>query len=286
MRSKMEKRAFGNKGDQLSILGFGGIVAAKETQEDANAYVQEALEQGINYFDVAPTYDNAQERLGVALQGKRKEVFLACKTEKRTQKEAELALYDSLKTLKTDYFDLYQLHAMSTKEDLEVACGPKGALETLIKAKKDGLVRHIGFSAHSEEVALALIEEGVFDSVLFPINWVAMITKGFGVELLKKAKEKNMTILALKPMAQTIWEENETRTYQKTWYKPIEQKELASLALRFTLSQGITAAIPPGEIKLFRWAVETVKDFKPLSQEEEKLLFDKAETIKPLFPLV
>lgn len=120
----MEKRTYGNTGEKLSIIGFGGIVVAQVTQEEANTYVAEAIDKGINYFDVAPTYMDAEDRFGPALQGKRNNIFLACKTENRTREGAESFLHQSLGKLKTDYFDLYQLHAMTTLEDVEQVFPP------------------------------------------------------------------------------------------------------------------------------------------------------------------
>jgi predicted aldo/keto reductase-like oxidoreductase len=280
----MEKRILGKTGEALSIVGFGGILVAMTEQKDANRYVDEAIDAGINYFDVAPTYFDAEDHLGPALEGKRNGIFLACKTEDRTAEGAEKLLHESLRKLKTDHFDLYQLHAVSKLTDVERIFAPGGAMETFLKAKKEGIIRHIGFSAHSEEAALALMKHYDFDSILFPVNWVNYFTSGFGPKVLDIAKEKDMGILALKAMAVTDLPQDMENPHPKAWYEPIEEEELAKLAFRFTLSQGTTAAIPPGYMKYFRWAVEAAKDFKAITPEETKLLRDRAQGIKPLFP--
>lgn len=281
----MEKRILGKTGEKLSIIGFGGIIVSGETQQDANNYVAEAIDSGVNYFDVAPTYGNAQDKLGPALVGKRKDVFLACKTENRTKDGARKLLEESLKILKTDYFDLYQLHAVTTAEDVEKIFGPNGAFETFLKAKQEGLIKHIGFSAHSEEAAIALMDKFDFDSILFPVNWVNIINSGFGPRIINKAKEKEMGILAIKAMAKTSLEEGVVNKYPKGWYEAIDDKELAMLACRYTLSQPVTAAIPPGDIEHFRWAVDASRDFKPVTEEEINILKEKCKGIKSLFPL-
>lgn len=283
----MEKRLLGKTGERLSIIGFGGIVVAEEEQRNADYYVHEAIDSGINYFDVAPTYMDAEDKLGPALEGKRNNIFLACKTENRTKAGAEELLKQSLKKLRTDHFDLYQLHAMSTMEEVEKVFSADGAMETFLKAKRDGIIKHIGFSAHSEEVALALMDRFDFDSMLLPINWVNLFNSGFGKEALRKAEEKGMGRLALKSMAKTSWKEvaGVEKKYSKTWYEPIDDEKLAGLALRFTLSQSITAAIPPGDVRLFRWALKVGKTFTPITAQETILLQDKAREIKPLFPL-
>lgn len=277
------KRPYGKNQEPLSIIGFGGILVMNETQEEANRRVAEAIEKGINYFDVAPSYGDAEEKLGPALRGKRKDIFLACKTLERTKDKALEELHRSLKKLETDYFDLYQLHAMTTEEDLQKVIGPDGALEALLKAKETGLIRYIGFSAHSVEIALKLLDVYNFDSILFPVNWVNYFSGNFGPQVIQKAVEKNITILALKAMAKTVIPEGKERKYSKCWYEPIEEKDLAQLALRFTLSQPITAAIPPGEYKFFKWALEVGENFVPITEEEIELLKAKAKNLEPIF---
>lgn len=281
----MEKRILGRTGESLSIVGFGGIIVAEVDQRDANNYVAEAIDAGVNYFDVAPTYFDAEDRLGPALLGKRNEIFLACKTEDRSKKGSEELLHKSLKKLKTDHFDLYQLHAVATLEDVDQIFSANGAMETYLKAKQQGLINHIGFSAHSEEAAIALMERYDFDSMLFPINWVNIFNANFAPKALQVAKSKGMGILALKAMARTNLPEGAVKKYPKTWYQPIENEKLAKLAFRYTLSQGVTAAIPPGYIEFFRWAVEAAKDFKAITPEEEAQLKTLANGINPLFPL-
>jgi predicted aldo/keto reductase-like oxidoreductase len=280
----MEYRDFGKTRLKTSIIGFGGIIVMNETPENASAYVSEAIDKGINYFDVAPTYGDAEFKLGPALEPYRKNVFLACKTEKRTKPEAEQALKESLNRLKTDHFDLYQLHAMTTEDDFQKAMGPDGAIEVFIEAKKQGIVRHLGFSAHSVEIALKLIDAYDFDSTLFPVNWVNYLNGNFGPQVVEKAISKNMGIFALKAMARTNWSnEEEKKEYPKCWYKPITDPVETELAVRFTLSQPITAAVPPGDIRLFRKAVEIASKFEPLTDDELQIMKQKAEGITPIF---
>lgn len=283
----MQKRKYGNTGEELSIIGFGGIIVTNEEQKDADNYVAEAIDTGINYFDVAPSYGNAEEKLGPALVGKRNGIFLACKTEKRTGGEAEAALNRSLKNLKTDYFDLYQLHAMTTMEDVNTVFGPGGAMDIIVKAQKEGKIRYIGFSAHSEEAALALMDSFSFTSILFPINWAAMLKNSFGEKVIEKASEKGVARLALKAMARTNWPQalpEEQRKYRKCWYQPIDNEALADLALRYTLSQPVTAAIPPGDIGLLRLALKIAGNYTPISEGEVERLRLYDEELRPIFP--
>lgn len=281
----MERRPYGNTDEQLSIIGFGGIVVKDTPPAEASRLVGNAVDHGVNYFDVAPSYGNAEECLGPALEPYRRDVFLACKTGKRDRAGAEAELHNSLKLLRTDHFDLYQLHGMTTQEDFDKAMGPGGALETFVEAREKGLVRHIGFSAHSSEIALKLMDAFAFDSVLFPVNWVNYFQADFGPAVVARAKEKGAGRLALKAMAKSRLAQGAERRYARCWYEPIDDSELASLALRFSLSQPITAAIPPGEPKLFEMAVCLAEKFTPITDEEIDLLKQKARDNTPLFEL-
>jgi aryl-alcohol dehydrogenase-like predicted oxidoreductase len=255
-------------------------------QTQANREVARAVERGVNYFDVAPTYGNgeAEEKLGIALKPYRDKGFLACKTQKRDAEGARQELENSLKVLKTDHFDLYQLHAMSKMEDVDTVLGSGGALETFLKAREKGKVRFLGFSAHNEEVALRLLDKFPFDSVLFPINYVCMAQGNFGPRLLAKAKEKNVARLALKALAYTRWANREERASNpKCWYQPISDLKQARQALRFTLSEDVTAAIPPGDEKVYRIAETLAAQFTPLSADEKKALLASSKEVTPIF---
>ena len=282
----MLQRPYGKTKEMLSVIGFAGIIVMNETQSDANRFVAEALDQGINYFDVAPSYGDAQDKLGPALAGHRQDVFLACKTEKRTRKEAEEALNHSLKTLQTDYFDLYQLHSMTTEADVAQAFGPKGVMETVVKAQQEGKIRPVGFSAHSDYAAQACLDRFPFESVLFPLNWMTYLREGFGKPLVERAQKDGLTLLALKALARCAWPEGmtrEARPYPKTWYQPLDDPDRADLALRFTLSLPVTAAVTPGDIRMFRLAMQLIGAYRPITPDEIELLKTWDEDRQPIF---
>lgn len=282
------RRKLGKTGEELSIIALGGVVVMEIEQAHANDVVAEAYDRGINYFDVAPSYGNAQERLGPSLESYRDKVFLACKTLERSKAGAAKELEESLRLLRTDHVDLYQFHAVTTKEDVEKIFAPGGAMETFEAARKAGKVRYIGFSAHSAENALAMLDRYNFDTVLFPINFVMFSQANFGPQVLERARQKGMGILALKAMAKTPWpktmKEGE-RPYPKCWYQPAKLPDEASLALRWTLSQPITAAVPPGDEGYFRRAMEIASRFQPIRKDEEKTLMAGAAGVAPLFHL-
>lgn len=285
--NSIPRRTLGKTGEQLSIIGFGGIVVMNETTGEASNIVAEAVDRGVNYFDIAPSYGNAQERLGPALAPYRKNCFLACKTEGRGRDDSRAQLEESLKLLKTDHVDLYQFHALTKMTELDKVLGPGGAMETMEAAKKEGKIRYIGFSVHSAETALAAMNRYNFDTVLFPLNWVLATQAGFGPQILKKAQEKQMGILCLKSMAKTVWaaDQKEDHPEPKCWYQPAAFPHEASLGLRWTLGHPITAAIPPGEERYFRLAMDVVQNYKPLDAAEEQALLTGAKGVEPIFRL-
>ncbi len=280
---KLERRTLGKTGQKLSIIGFGGIVVTDATTEQAANRVAEAVDRGVNYFDVAPSYGNAEDMLGPALKPYRKNVFLACKTLERSRDGAAAELDRSLRKMQTDYFDLYQLHAVTSLEDVKQILGPGGALEAFVAARQAGKIRFLGFSAHSVEAALALIDGFEFDTVLFPINFATWHAGNFGPQVLAKAQEKKMGILALKAMAKNRVPRGQKKLYEKCWYEPLDDREKALAGLRFTLSHPVTAAIPPGDENLFRMALDLAAQFKPLTSEEAEAIKRMALEIEPIF---
>ena len=255
----IQRRTLGKTGEKLSIIGFGGIVVMNDESGAANNTVAEAVDRGINYFDVAPSYGNAQERLGPALAPYRKNCFLACKTDGRLKEDSRKDLEESLRLLKTDHLDLYQ----------------------------EGKIRFIGFSVHSVETALAALDRYNFDTVLFPVNWVLFSQANFGPQILKRAQEKQMGILALKAMAKTTWPNNQAKNHPepKCWYQPAAFPDEASLGLRWTLSHPIAAAIPPGDERYFRLAMDVAQDYKPIEPHEEQALLAGGKGLEPIFHL-
>jgi len=233
---------------------------------------------------VAPNYKNAQEMLGPALKPYREDVFLACKSELRDYNGVMSDFSQSLKWLKTDHIDLYQLHAVTTDEDVDRILSKNGALKAFLELKEKGVIRYLGFSAHTEEAALRLLENFDFDTILFPFNWVTWNNNDFGKKLMTLARERNLGILALKALAKRALGKDEKRAYPKAWYYPVETFEEAQKALKFTLSLPVTAAVTPGHEKYFDWACEIAQNFSSITDEELSALREKARALTPIFP--
>jgi aryl-alcohol dehydrogenase-like predicted oxidoreductase len=281
---KLEKRSLGKTGEMLSVLGFGGIVVMNVSPEEASSSVKLAIDAGINYFDVSPSYGDAELKLGPALEPYRKNVFLSCKTDGRNKEDSRKELEQSLKNLRTDHLDLYQLHAVTTLAEVRTILGKGGAIETFLEARKEGKIRFIGFSAHSVEAATALINGFDFDTIMFPFNLYSWYAGNFGPQVLALAQEKKMGIIALKAMAKGPWpNESDHTKYQKCWYEPFTSEEDILTGLRFTLSHPVAAAIPPGEPGLFKVALNLRDRLKPMKNEEVETIKTKAIKGNPLF---
>lgn len=291
----MKYLEFGRTGISISAVTYGGIVSAgnfegahcpEDDQKGSDHHVAWAIERGVNYFDVAPSYGDAQLQLGKSLQPYRSQVHLACKTLCRDRAGAEKELMESLKLLKTDYLDVYQLHEMSSMWEVERAFAPGGVMELMRDLKQKGIAKNIGFSAHSEDAALRMIELFDFDSVLFPFNWLMHMSKGMGSRLLKVAKERNMGILCMKSLIERSWDDREryASRFPKSWCKPIDVEDVAfgEAAMKYALSLGVHTLIPPGNFASFSFAVDHIDECveNPLNDQDMAFLQQKFNALR------
>ncbi len=289
----MKYTQLGKTDIRISYVSYGGIVSAgfydnvsypTEGQEASDRYVNWAIDHGVNYFDVAPGYGNAQDQLGVSLEPFRKDVSLACKTVHRDRKNAEKDMERSLKLLKTDHFDVYQLHAVSSMDDVNRAFAPDGIMEMMRTLKDRGIARYVGFTAHSEDAALRMLELYPFDTVLFPCNWFMNMEHGMGNQLLKVLKEKGIGILCMKAFIERRWEPGENKgCFPKSWCKPIDtdlEPEFSISAMKYALSLGVNTLIPPGNFKSFSFAVDHIEECLREPAYDELLLRSKLETVR------
>ncbi|MCL2321521.1 MAG: aldo/keto reductase [Oscillospiraceae bacterium] len=279
----MKKNILGQTGLEVSMVTFGGIITTDESAEDNARFVSYAIDRGVNYFDVAPSYGNAQEKLSPALAPYRQNTYLACKSTVRDN-HIEDELYNSLKVMKRDYFDVYQLHALSTQEDIDKIFAANGAMEVVIRAKDKGYIRNIGISAHNEDIAIQALAYYPFATVLFPINWALSLEKGFGDRLLNICKYQNKGILALKTLAHRMWnDDTEQKRFPKSWCKTIYDNDaLALAAIKYTISKGAETIIPPGNFEQFSYIVEHIDEClaNPLNDGDMEILQSELENVK------
>jgi len=243
----MKTRRLGKTGLQISEIAFGAFALDKKTREDADSIVGEVLERGVNYFDLAPTYGNAQEVLGGVLPGRRDKFHLACKTVERDAENSRKEFEESLRIMGTDYFDVYQLHAVCQPDEVETVAAPGGALETLRWAKERGYARHVGFTTHSRAAAMKLLTLFPFETMMCAVNYHQWLVLGQGPDEIALAKEHDIGVLGIKALAEQRWGEGMDRSEgYRTWYKPIyDNDEFARLALAFSLSKDFAAYLTP-----------------------------------------
>jgi len=189
---------FGKTGLTISELGFGGIPIIRLNRDEAVKVLRRAYDGGITFYDTANAYRDSEEKMGVAFEGRREKVIMATKTLKRDAQSAMADLENSLRMLRTDYIDLYQLHQIAQEKDWNTVTGPGGALEAAVKARDQGKVRFIGVTSHSIEMAVKMIKTGLFSSIQFPFNF---IEDGAKDSLHTTAREMDLGILAMKPFA-------------------------------------------------------------------------------------
>lgn len=283
----LPRRVLGRTGEKLSVVGFPGLALSHYEQSRCTEGIHDAFERGVNYYDVAPAYGKNGEceiKMGVGLQGiDRSSIFLACKTRKRDRQGAREELERSLRRLKTDYFDLYQMHCIRRPEEVEEALGPNGALETFLKAREQGKVKYLGFSAHTTKGALAAIKGFRFDSIMFPINFVEILNVGIGTKVLEAAEKYGAAVLAIKPLSTGRWPQGADRK-GKWWYRTTETQQEVDLAMGFTLSQkGVVAGIPPSFLDLLDKSIEAGKSYRPITEAQMNKLRQMAKTCESVF---
>ena len=183
---------------KISEVGFGGIPIIRLDKDTAVKVLRRAYEQGITFYDTANIYRDSEEKIGRAFDGMRKKIVLATKTFLRDADRATKHIENSLRMLKTDHIDLYQLHQVAQEKDLFAVTAPKGALEAVMKAQKQGKVRFIGVTSHNLAMAVKLVKTGFFATIQFPFNFIEDEPKG---ELHREARERGMGILGMKPFA-------------------------------------------------------------------------------------
>jgi predicted aldo/keto reductase-like oxidoreductase len=292
MVAGLPRRVLGRTGEKISVVGFPGLALTHYDHEQCNEGLLNAFKRGVNYYDVAPAYGKdgiCEVKMGIGLKAvniDRNKIFLACKTKKRDKEGARFELERSLKRLKTDHFDLYQMHCLRTPDEVKQALGPGGAIETFLEAKKEGKIRYLGFSAHTTKAALDVMNGYRFDTAMFPINFVEFFKIGFGRPVIELAHKQGVGVLAIKPMSKGPWPQG-TKDADKTrkwWYRATETQYETDLAMRFVLSKkNLVAGIPPSFLDLLDKAIEAGRSYRPIKEDETKKLQEIAKDCTSLF---
>ncbi len=220
------RQAFGRTGHDSSRLIFGAAALGAVTQKEADRALSLALDAGVNHFDVANSYGDAEERMGPWLATRRDKLFLATKTQKRTKKEALAELDNSLRLLRTDHVDLWQMHILVDEADWTTAMGEGGALEAFVEARRRGKTRFLGVTGHGKTAPamhLRSLKRFDFDSVLFPWNWPLSRDADYSAaaEVLRdECRRRNVAFQLIKVFLRRPW--GERTPDRATWYEPLE----------------------------------------------------------------
>lgn len=291
----METRKLGETGHESSILTFGAIALNYLDQDAANEMVEDVLDAGVNHFDVAPTYGDAEVKLAPKLGEHRDKILLGCKTQERTYYGAWGELHRSLDRLGVETIDLYQFHAVTRYNELEAIRGEyspemaqgdhdPGALEAFREAKEEGLINHIGLTSHGDPALIrtAIKEIDDLETVMFPFNGT-LAAKGRDApeydyaSVLNLAHEHGLGTLCIKGFAKGPWPDDlptENRPYD-TWYEPYDTEEELRDALRFALSHGMTSIPNAGDPALVPMILNAAQDYEPMGEAELTAVEDR-----------
>lgn len=238
----------GKSGLRVSAIGFGGIPIQKTNEGEVKKLLIKCEELGINFIDTARGYTVSEEFLGYGLEGRRDKWIIATKSMARDKESMIKDVEISLKNLKTDYIDLYQLHNVRTESDYNKVLSEDGAYNALLQMKEEGKIGHIGITSHSLDILKIAVESGKFESIMYPYN----IVETQGEELFERCKKLNIGVIIMKPMAGGALEDG-------------------TLALKFIMNnKNVTTAIPGmATIEEIEENSEVGNNILPLSVEEK-----------------
>jgi predicted aldo/keto reductase-like oxidoreductase len=265
----LPKRPLGKTGVEISILGLGGegILRTHEEEEQAVPLIRRALDLGVTYFESARAYSSSELYYGLALQERRREVFLASKSHDRTGDGALKHLEITLKNMKTDFLDLWMIHDVRSSKDIDQIFSPRGAIKAFETVKRNKLARFVGISGHRNPTILSrAIDLFPFDVVLMPVNPAEPYYWSFLTETLPKALSKGMGILGMKTLSRGV-------------SLRIFGNESVEMFLRFAMTQPISAAVVGCEtIDQLETNVRITRSFKPMDQTEQNVLINKVKS--------
>lgn len=273
----MQTRRLGKNGHQSSVITFGTYAIGKVSQPEADRAIEFALAHGINHFDVAPSYAEAELRLGDYLKrhpGTR--VFVGCKTEKRDAVGAREELLRTLDRLGRDRFDLYQLHAVGDRDELDRCFAPGGSFEAFLAARDQGLVGHIGITGHGM-AAPATHAEALsrfpFSTVMVAVNPFLHAIPDFRSDwdaLVARCQADDVGIHVLKAAAKAPWGDREPT--HNTWYEPMTDQGEIDRAVAWALDQPVTTLCSSGDLEIFPKMVAAAERYQPGAPSDRELV--------------
>ena len=281
----METRRLGKTGYSISFITFGSFALLEASEKEAEATIELVLERGINHFDVSPMYGKAEEHIGAWIKRNGKNFSLGCKTGERAKEKAWESINRSLEKLHLDSFDIFQFHSVDDIKTLDILFGRDGAIDAVRKAMDQGLIKHTGITGHVPPVQNEALSRFDFDTVMFPLNSIhaSKITEWNDYRpLLKKAKEKDTGVFAIKAIAKGRWEDPARPHRYNTWYEPFDEESNIEKSLWYVLNQDITSAVSSGDMRLLPKIIDAAEKYSPLSRKEENDILKEYEGYEPL----
>jgi aryl-alcohol dehydrogenase-like predicted oxidoreductase len=288
----VEYRTLGRTNYRVSILTIGGCGPGICPDEgEAIRAVEDAINRGLNMLDIAPSYGQAEIRLGKLMRKYRSKLVITEKTLERSKEGAWKELRRSLERLGAEYFDVYQFHAVGTLEELDQIFSDNGAMKAFLEAKDQGLIKHIGITAHKDmRVVQEALKRFDFDTILIPVTPISLVhptPENDFRPILKIARDRNIGVIAIKAIASSRWEKGKDHHEYHTWYKPFDDEEAMAIGIRFALSQEGVATYPMAcDVRLWPKILKIGETFRPMTEEEQRRAVEyvRARGAYPLFP--
>jgi aryl-alcohol dehydrogenase-like predicted oxidoreductase len=278
----MEQRRLGRIGHMSSVLIYGAAGLGQVSQDVADASIEEALAAGINHFDVAASYGDAELRLAPWTGRLGDDAFLATKTGERRRDDAWVQINASLERLQVDRVDLLQLHAVGDLDDLDRATGRGGALEAAVRARDEGLCGAIGITGHGHDAPathLEALRRFPFDTVLSPWNYVLAQRPDYRADflaLVDEVRRQDAGLMTIKTVARRNWPEEADQRYA-TWYEPWDDPRHLEASVAFALRQpGVTGIATAGDVGLLGRIVSAAEGARELSDDDVERVLSTA----------
>jgi aryl-alcohol dehydrogenase-like predicted oxidoreductase len=280
----METRPLGETGHESSVMTFGAIALNWLEQEGANHLVELVLDHGVNHFDVAPTYGDAELKLGPKLRQHREEIFLGCKTQERGYEGAKRKLERSLDRLGVDRIDLYQVHGLEYEDELDEITADDGALRAFREAKEAGKIGHIGLTSHGNPGLIqdAIDRIGDLETLMFPLNPVVVGKDDAEHDyegVFEAAEDAGIGTLGIKAFARGRWPSTDQlpeadRPYAN-WYEPVDSPDEITERFDFAASRGLTSVVSPGDPKLVAMVLHAASQYDGMDEAAQRSLIER-----------
>ncbi len=285
----METRRLGRTGHQSTIVTFGGAAIGKVTQDVADVAIQTALDHGVNHFDVAPTYGDAELRMAPWMKEHRSTIFLGCKTTERTREGAKRSIHATLERLGVDNCDLFQFHSVGTMEKLDLCLGKGGAIEAVLEARDEGLCKYIGITGHgldAPKVHAEALRRFPLDTVMFPLNFVLYTNvpeyRRDYEALIALCQAQDVGIHIIKTLAKAPWN---GRQHPATtpWYEPLTDQATIDKAVAWVASQPIHTMCSSADVTVLPKFLDAAERYQSVSSGALASLVASAPTYAHIF---